>query len=548
MLSGGFGLHLLERLLIGFIKKVQYIIYKLLKLILSLTTKIYPMRNPKSPIIKLIKRAFHQAQFSEFEFDDSRRKFIKNTSIASLAAFMASDFVSCVTKKDIKVAVIGGGIAGLNAAHYLNKSGFKPIIYEAAKRTGGRMMSVIGLLADGITTELGGEFIDSSHTDMLDLCKEFNLGLLDMQTPDEVKKGLIKHDFYFDNHRITEKSLIEAIKPYLLTIKKDADLIATRNYKNPALIALDKLSLDEYLQKIGISGWLYELIRISFTSEMGLESDTQNCLAFISLLDDNYDNGFDIYGESDERYKVIGGNQKVVDALAKALEGQIEREYQLESLTEKGMEYKLNFQNGKEIYADFVIMTIPFSVLREVKMNVDMSPKKARCIKELSYGTNSKMFLGMNKRIWREQGFSGYVLSDLVHNGWDSSQMQMNNEGAGGYSVFFGGKMGNTLNDSQVGDYLDKLNQIYPTMKDQFNGKKGTFNWGNSPHAKGSYACMTVGQQTAFEGVESEPINSILFAGEHCSKNSQGYMNGGAETGRKAAEELIRRINGGGKR
>ncbi len=502
------------------------------------------MNNPKSPVIKLIKRAFIKAQNPAIDFDESRRKFIKNASVASLATFVAADFVSCITKKDIKIAIIGGGIAGLTAAHYLNKAGFKPTIYEAVKRTGGRIMSVTGLLAEGITTELGGEFIDSSHKDMLDLCKEFDLKLLDMQAPEEVKKDLVQHDFYFDNRRISEKSLIEAIKPFLQIIKKDADLVATRNYKNTALIALDKLSLDEYLQKIGISGWLYELIRISYTSEMGLESDVQNCLAFISLLDGNCENGFDIYGESDERYKVVGGNQKVVDALAKTLDGQIEREYQLESLTEKGMEYKLNFQNGKEIYADFVIMTIPFSVLREVKMNVDMSPQKAKCIKELSYGTNSKMFLGMNKRIWREQGFSGYVLSNLIHNGWDSSQMQTNNEGAGGYSIFFGGKMGKDLNDSQIENYLNKLNKIYPTIKDQFNGKKGIFNWSSSPHTKGSYACITVGQQTAFGGVESESINSILFAGEHCSKESQGYMNGGAETGRKAAEELIRRVRG----
>jgi monoamine oxidase len=502
------------------------------------------MKNPKSPIIKLIKRAFIQVQSPQYDYDESRRNFLKTASIASFASLIAFDFSSCVSTKDIKIAIIGGGISGLNAAHYLNKAGFKPTIYEAAKRTGGRMMSVTGLLADGITTELGGEFIDSSHKDMLQLCKEFNLGLLDMQAPAEVKKDLVQHDFYFDNRRITEKSLIEAIKPYLPIIKKDADLVATRNYKNPALIALDKLSLDEYLQKIGITGWLYELLRISYTAELGLESDVQNCLAFISLLDGNCENGFDIYGESDERYKVIGGNQKVVDALAKTLEGQIEREYHLDSLTEKGMEYRLNFQNGKEIYADFVIMTIPFSVLRDVKMNVDMSPKKEKCIKELSYGTNSKMFLGMNNRIWRDEGFSGYVLSSLMHNGWDSSQMQHDNTGAGGYSVFFGGKMGKNLNDSQIGDYLDKLNVIYPTIKDQFNGKKGTFNWGNSPLAEGSYACMTVGQQTAFGGVESEPINSILFAGEHCSKEFQGYMNGGAETGRKAAEELIRRVKG----
>ena len=366
--------------------------------------------------------------------------------------------------------------------------------------------------------------------------------LVGYASPRGSKKGLIQHAYYFNNHRINDKSLIEAIKPYVSTIKKDADLVATGNYKNPALVALDKLSLDEYLQKIGIMGWLYELLRISYTAEMGLESDVQSCLAFLTLLDTNSKNNFDIYGTSDERYKVIGGNQKVVDSLAKTLEGNIETGYQLEALTEKGMEYELVFQNGKQFFADFVIMTIPFSVLREVKMNVDMSPKKEKCIKELSYGTNSKMFLGMNNRIWREQGFSGYVLSNLIHNGWDSSQMQHHNLGAGGYSIFTGGKMGKDLNNNSIDSFLNHLNTIYPNFKKQFNGKKGVFNWGNAPYAKGSYACMTVGQMTAFVGEEAKPVGNILFAGEHCSKTSQGYMNGGAETGRMAAEELIRRV------
>ncbi len=496
----------------------------------------------KSPLLRVFKKAFQTLQAENNVPSIPRRKFIKQASVASVGTLLATEMWSCKTKKDIRIAIIGGGIAGLTAAHYLNKQGFRPTIYEAAKRTGGRIMSAAGLLAEGIITELGGEFIDSSHKDMLNLCKEFHLDFWDMQAPDELKKDLVIDDFYFDNKRITEISLVEYLKPFFKTIQKDADLVAKGNFKNPSLIALDKLSLEEYLQKIGITGWLYDLLRISYASEMGLDADVQSCLAFLSLLDTNHNNGFDIYGESDERYKIIGGNQRVVDELAKGLAGQIEMGYQLESYKEKGFEYSLNFSNGKEIMAEYVIMTLPFSVLRDVKTNVDMSPRKVKCIKELSYGTNSKMFLGMKNRIWRTQGFSGYVLSNLVHNGWDSSQMQHNNLGAGGYSVFMGGKMGKGLSESQIEGYLDKISLIYPNMKEQFNGKKGVFNWANAPHARGSYACMTVGQMTAFGGEEAKPAGNILFAGEHCSKTSQGYMNGGAETGRMAAEELIRRV------
>jgi len=496
----------------------------------------------KSPIFRLFKKAFQELQSENIVPPIPRRKFLKQASLASIGTLLATEMWSCKTKKDRRIAIIGGGIAGLTAAHYLTKQGFKPTIYEAAKRTGGRIMSTTGLLAAGITTELGGEFIDSSHKDVLDLCREFHLDFLDMQAPDELKKNLVIDDFYFDNKRISKSALIENLKPFFNTIQKDAALVATGNFNNPALIALDKLSLEEYLQKIGITGWLYDLLRISYASEMGLDADIQSCLAFLGLLDTNANNGFDIYGESDERYKVIGGNQRVVDALAKNLVGQIETGYILESYQQKGLAYALNFSNGKEITAEYVIMTLPFSVLRDVKTNVAMSPRKLKCIQELSYGTNSKVFLGMKNRIWRAQGFSGYVLSDLVQNGWDSSQMQHDNVGAGGYSVFVGGKMGKHLSESHIEAYLNKLNLIYPNIKEQFNGKKGAFNWGNAPYAKGSYACMTVGQMTAFGGEETKPVGNMLFAGEHCSKTAQGYMNGGAETGRMAAEELIRRL------
>jgi monoamine oxidase len=39
--------------------------------------------------------------------------------------------------------------------------------------------------------------------------------------------------------------------------------------------------------------------------------------------------------------------------------------------------------------------------------------------------------------------------------------------------------------------------------------------------------------------MEKEPVGNMFFAGEHCSADFQGYMNGGAETGRLAAEAIM---------
>jgi monoamine oxidase len=40
-------------------------------------------------------------------------------------------------------------------------------------------------------------------------------------------------------------------------------------------------------------------------------------------------------------------------------------------------------------------------------------------------------------------------------------------------------------------------------------------------------------------GVEGERVDNLFFAGEHCSQDFQGYMEGGCETGEAAAAEIL---------
>jgi monoamine oxidase len=47
-----------------------------------------------------------------------------------------------------------------------------------------------------------------------------------------------------------------------------------------------------------------------------------------------------------------------------------------------------------------------------------------------------------------------------------------------------------------------------------------------------------VSQYTAFAGYEAVRQGGVLFAGEHTSIDFQGFMEGGAAEGRRAAREL----------
>jgi monoamine oxidase len=59
-----------------------------------------------------------------------------------------------------------------------------------------------------------------------------------------------------------------------------------------------------------------------------------------------------------------------------------------------------------------------------------------------------------------------------------------------------------------------------------------------------SYSYWRVGQYTLFSGYEGVAQGPIHFAGEHCSINFQGYMEGGAAEGGRAALEVYHALTG----
>jgi len=59
------------------------------------------------------------------------------------------------------------------------------------------------------------------------------------------------------------------------------------------------------------------------------------------------------------------------------------------------------------------------------------------------------------------------------------------------------------------------------------------------PNLNCSYSYWKVGQYAGFSGWEALRQGNIHFAGEHCSQDFQGYMEGGASTGVAAANEIL---------
>ena len=230
------------------------------------------MRKAKTNILrKLIENLSKEVKEYNIAATDSpaamysRRKFIADTTKGAigigLVASLPSFIVSCknsttantTTANVLDIAILGGGIAGLNCANHLLGSTLNFKVFEGSRRMGGRILTHYNdSLGLGIFPEFGGDFIDSNHEDMLNLAKEFKLELIDLIEEQQSKK-LIKDVYYFEDRIISEEEIIMEFKKITKKIAIDS---LGEDYDTPEALALDNTALSDYISSLDCAQWL----------------------------------------------------------------------------------------------------------------------------------------------------------------------------------------------------------------------------------------------------------------------------------------------------
>ncbi|MGB6923927.1 MAG: NAD(P)/FAD-dependent oxidoreductase [Methyloceanibacter sp.] len=455
------------------------------------------------------------------------------------------------------IAIVGGGVAGLTAAYRLQATGAKPVLFEASNRWGGRMFTQYDFY-QGMFCELGGEFVDTNHEDLQMLAKELGVELQELAAEGDGE------DLYFFNgvfHTPTDmldpEKQTGAFVPIAKQVAEDADKLYDdeENWTEHAR-KLDNVSLKDYLEQFRgkVDDWAIDLVDVAYNIEFGLETKDQSSLNMVDFIATDLSEPFEMFGESDEVYRIKGGSSELIKALLAALENKIEMKqgYALTELDHKDGKIVMGFDApggaASESY-DAVILALPFTKLRQVKGldGLELSPEKLKCIHELGYGTNAKILQGTTSRVWRtpESGLpapsNGSFYSDLgFQDLWDSSRAQPGE--AGIITNYLGHKPGATDAKSALDAFRADLPKMSPKMAEVIdpNAVVSWF-WAVYPFTLGSYASAKPGQYTTMLDVASEPglDGRLQFAGEHTSSDFLGYMNGGVESGNRASAALI---------
>jgi monoamine oxidase len=293
---------------------------------------------------------------------------------------------------------------------------------------------------------------------------------------------------------------------------------------------------------------LGQLLDVAYNIEYGGECSDQSSLNLLYLLAYSGQGQLRIFGPSNEKYHVVGGNDQITARLGQRLSGQITMGSSLVAIARTAAgAWDLTFQQGsstRTIRADHAVFALPFSILRS---SVDLkkagfSPTKMVAIREQGMGTNSKLHVQFRTRHWNGLGCNGETFADTGYqNSWEVSRGQTGTQGL--LVDYTGGKIGAGFGSgtpaARAQRFLTQIEPVLPGITQQWNGRATIDHWPGNAYTKGSYSYWKVGQYTKFSGIEGRPEGTAHFCGEQTSQDFQGYLNGAVETGQRAAGEVI---------
>ncbi|MBI1872765.1 MAG: FAD-dependent oxidoreductase, partial [Acidobacteria bacterium] len=423
----------------------------------------------------------------------------------------------------MRVLIAGAGLAGLTAACELARHKYEVTVVDARDRVGGRVLTARGGFHDNQHGELGGDLIDEDHQAIRSLCRSYRLSLVpilrggfaryvqDARGRRRIRKLEPPHDRV--NDRLS--TLVAAYKR------------AEQRWDSEVARALAGVSVTSWLRQVGAHrGW-----HSSVTALRGFFLADPQELSLLAYIDQ-----LASWGEPGgvHLFRIRGGNDRLPRAMARGLGPRVRLQHELRAVAQDSRHVRASGRTAGgepwQIDADFVILALPATTLREIRISPALPPSQREAIERLRYGKATKALLQFDRRGWRRGGRARGFGTDLrIGAVWDANEEQRGRSG-----------MLTLLAGGSASGHVERLiaRGAFRTIERELSWVRlrgariisaRSHSWEYDRWSRGGYALFDPRFDPALREWLARPFGRCLFAGEHTSIRWQGYMNGAVE-------------------
>jgi monoamine oxidase len=438
----------------------------------------------------------------------------------------------------MRVVVAGAGLAGLVAARDLEAGGAGVVVVEARDRVGGRVHTLRDGFADSQHAEAGADLIEAEQTHVLELARELRLEPVRI-----LRRGW---GFYG-----TDRTGRLRIRNTLTSFDRAADHLAAemRDYRlaggrwdSPITAAIARQSVAEWLARRKADGDLVAAVK----GLRGFFLADPEDLSLIALVDE-FASG-DAPGGS-AQFRIRDGNDRLATAMAGKQRGRVLLKTVVRRVVQHAAGVQVSVEGGRrhQIDADFAVIALPASTLRDVQFDPPLPPAQTGAIATLRYGAATRVLLQFDRRFWRQPARPYAFGSDQPTGAvWDGNEQQARRPGI--LSLLAGGRASSEVRAIMQAGGIDALIERLMWL-----GTPSTLvahkvvAWEDDEWSRGGYAYFDPSFDPALRQWLGRAFGRLTFAGEHTSAGGQGYMNGAVESGKRAAAEVraMQALSGG---
>jgi monoamine oxidase len=430
--------------------------------------------------------------------------------------------------KGQRVVVVGGGLAGLAAARDLIARGADVQLLEARERLGGRVWTVYDKEFSDVPLELGAEFIDGEHATIRALCKDLRLTL----------QPVLKEGFGIALDVNGRVQLFNGQRPlwseFRQVLAREADALRADDCDWNATTAqsLAPHSLRALLMARGASRELIataEALRGFFLAD----ADQLSALVGVELSMQPKDPGH--VGMS----RIKGGNDRLVQALAKQKGLKITLKAVVTGIDQDDRGVRVHVADGSKkgavVTGHYVVLTTPPTIARTLEFAPAVPATLRRAWQALNLGPATKAHVRFDKGWWRKPGRPRAWGSNLDTGAvWETS-----GTGPAGLTLLAGGRASRNFRDLLEEGGPQRVIRRLSWLGEPLDARDfRSISWELDPFARGGYAVFGTDFRPEWRSELARAFGRIAFAGDHTSREWQGYMNGAVESGQRAARDI----------